>query len=176
MHIYTKSNFVKHNIDIFNDKHNILDKMKKVCCDNDCHTCSISYHKNNANVLWISIFHKGSFQFNIKYNYKTKQVYHTTNKTSTCTCVDNDIVAFINQHKKQIKYFFTKEVLPVHSAIIENDSWKMKHNILNMYLYNDINSVIKQYLCYFKRCNVCKKEISKKYDKCYDCWIRCNNI
>ena len=36
--------------------------------------------------------------------------------------------------------------------------------MLDKYVYKDINDIIKQYLCYFKKCSKCNKETSAKYD------------
>ena len=61
--------FIKLNPYIFEDKYDLLDKMEKLCCDrDDCHTHTLSYHSSNPNILILSLFHKGSWMFNIKYN------------------------------------------------------------------------------------------------------------
>ena len=158
--------FGKLNPYIFEDKHNILDKMEGLCC----HNCSVSYLKDRSYIIWVSVFHKGGFQFNVKYNYKKKALSYKINKNGCRECLKQALSIFITNNNQKIKHFFTKDVWPIHSAIFENNSWATKRSILDSYLYKDINNIIKQYLCYFKKCNSCKNETSAEYDKCYDCY------
>ena len=169
------SDFIKLNPYIFKDKFNFLHKMEKLCnCRRyDCHTHSMSYHSHSPHILILTLFHKGCFQFNIKYDFKKKMINFKTSKDQSCDCLKTDISAFIKNNENKIKYFFTREVFPIHTAIQENDTWVAKNRILDKYFYKDINGIIKQYLCYFKKCSKCNKEITGTYDMCWDCWTKC---
>ena len=165
------SQFVKLNPYIFSDRHKSLDKMEYLCCEGqtDNHTHTLSYHKKNPNIWILSLFHKGGCQYSIKYNFECKTVSFKFSIGNCCLDIMNNVSNFVDNNKKQIKYWFRKEILPIHNAINENQIWSSKKRILNEYLYNDITGIIKDYLCYFDKCN-CGKVISGQYNTCYTCY------
>ena len=165
-----KQPFIKINPYLFEDKNNIRDKMAHLCCQGftDNHTFSLSYHKQNVNMFILTLFHKGGFVFNIKYNFKTKKI---TSKT-TCHCVKDDLDCFINDNQKVIKYHFRTEIKPYFNAIQESKVWKPKKQILDEYLYSDIINLVKGYLCYERKCIDCKKSVKGTYDRCYGCHVK----
>ena len=166
-----KQSFIKLNAYLFEDKFNLLDKLQNVCCDrNDCHTHTLSYQCKSPHIFILSLFHKGSFQYNIKYDFKKKVITFKTKET-TCNCFEHDIENFINKNEKRVKYWFRKEVLPIHTAIQENQLWYSKKKILNEYLYDDVIGVIKDYLTYFRKCD-CGKVIHGNYNQCYKCYTQ----
>ena len=150
--------YIKLNPYLYDDKHNILDKMEKVCCDNDCHHHSLSYHKKSPYVLIYTLWHKGANQFNIKYDFKRKCIRFKA-RDSMCDCLKTDLIRFINDNKHKIHYHFKKEILPINSALIENKSWKTNSRTLREYMCNDTIGIVKQYLCYFRECSECGVEI-----------------
>ena len=95
--------FVKLDPYIYPDTHNILGQMELVCCDRDyAHNYSLSYHTKYPHIFILALFHKGSFQFNIKYNFKKKEISYKLQKSS-CNCLKRDIMNFITKYKRHIK-------------------------------------------------------------------------
>ena len=67
-----KSSFIQLNPYLYNDTYQILENMNRlIMLPTKRHTHSISYHLNNQTTLIFSLFHKGAYQYNINYNYKT---------------------------------------------------------------------------------------------------------
>ena len=158
--------FIKLDPHVYSDTHNILPQMELICCERDyCHNHTLSYHTKNPHILILALFHKGSFQYNIKYNFKKKCITFK----SSCT-QDNDIKNFIKKYQQHIKYYFKKDILPILSALEENTRWSTKKTILNKYLYNDLSNIVAEYLCFLDKCAKCKKEIEGKYRLCYSCF------
>ena len=164
--------FKKLNPYIYEDKHKILDKMEKVCCDKDCHNLVMSYHIKNPHVLILSIFHKGSIMYNIRYNYPKKTITYKARRECGCDCLDREIVTFIKKNHKKIRYWFRKEIKPINTALDENKVWTDKKKILSTYLYPDLVNVVSDYLCFFVKCADCGKQISGQYNRCYDCYTK----
>ena len=164
------SPFKKLNPYIYEDKYKILDKMEKVCCDRtDIHNITMSYHIENPHVLILSVFHKGSFQYNLRYNYHKKTITYKAKRDCGCDCLDREIFTFIKNNHKKIRYWFRKEMKPINTALDENRVWVHKKKQLERYMYPDLVNVVSDYLCFFGRCSDCRKQISKKYNKCYGC-------
>ena len=162
--------FVKLDPYIYTDTYNILQQMELICCRRDyCHNHTLSYHVKNPHILILALFHKGSFQFNIKYNFKKKEISYKLQQGS-CDCVKQDIINFITKYQQYIKYYFKKDIFPILSALEENTRWDTKKYILNKYLYNDLSNIVAEYLCFFDKCAKCKKLIEGKYRMCYKCF------
>lgn len=166
----TKQTFIKLDPFMYPDKHKILDKVDKICCDKDCHSITLSYHIKNPLLLILTVFHKGSFQFNIRYDYKKKAITYKSNRECGCDCLDRDLIDFIAKNTDKIKYWFRKEVRPINTALDENKMWQDKSTILDEYLYPDLVDVVSKYLCYFGKCGDCNQRISGAYDRCWTCY------
>lgn len=159
-----KNTYLKLDPYIFNDKYKLFEKMEKLCCKRlDCHTHSMSYYIKTPHIINISLFHKGSYIYQLRYDYRKKNI------SINCNCEYKTIENFIAEYKPYIKYFFIKEVKPILTALFENDKWVGKKQLLNKVLYPDVTNIIKEYLCLFNNCKRCNKEISGKYQMCYDC-------
>ena len=114
----------------------------------------------SPHILILSLWHKGSLQFNIKYDFKCKKITFKTKRECGCDCLYKDVEQFINDNNHKIHYHFRKEILPINSALIENGEWKDKTKLLNEYIYNDTMNIVRDYLCYFRKYSTCGVEIS----------------
>ena len=165
-----KSPYKKLNIDIYEDKHDLLDKFQHVCCSrNDCHTYAMSYHEKQRHVIILSLFHKGAHIVNLKYDFKKRLIRYKVNNDLEFCCHTNKAKQFVAAHKNTIKNFFRYEVLPINSAINENAKWNDKKKILKKYMCDDTIGIVKNYVCFERKCK-CGKQLTGIYNQCWQCF------
>ena len=163
------SPYRKLNLDIYEDKHNLLDKLQHVCCSkDDCHTYTMSYHKKCPHVIILSLFHKGSYILNLKYNFKKRSIDCKVNDDLFYCFPKPRVKKFIAANKDIIKHFFKYEVLPINSAINENAKWNTKKEILKEYMCDDVIGIVKDYVCFERKCK-CGKKLTGIYNQCWQC-------
>lgn len=165
----TKSLFVKLNPDLYIDQNNVLDKLQQVCCDSECHTIAMSYHKKSPHIIVVSLFHKGTYILNLKYDLKRKTIDYKF-CYDFCFCFSRPrILNFIRSNREIITHFFKREVLPINSAINENASWYNKKKILQQHMCDDTIGIVKKYLCFERKCK-CGKVLKEIYNQCWKCF------
>jgi len=117
------------------------------CChrDNDIHELKIRMKANQPDILFLAIFHKGSYIFHMEFNMKTSAT--KLEYPSRLVCCGNNFYFCEYDAKPFIDSFVNNDFLPTNIILQDTSNWHETKQLLEYTLDDDCLGIVESYLC-----------------------------